>query len=301
MKLYPTLLVAALAVSTLPFLRGAETAPEVIPLWPNGAPGSEARKNEAEQARDYWVKNIHNPSITVFLPPKDKATGAAVVICPGGGHRELVFNAEGVMAAEYFNSIGVAAFALKYRLAREPGSTYDVERESPMDARRAMRLVRSRAKEWGVDPERLGLVGFSAGGEVVAMVTFRDEPKSAASRDAIDQFDAKPNFDIFIYPGPIGFPDVVKRDAPPAFFLAAVNDTNPANTIWEMIPKYRAAGVPVEAHLYSHGKHAFNMGDRSEFVSLRNWPQRVTEWMTDSGYLRRSSEAAPTAAPSANH
>lgn len=295
MKLCPTLLLIGCAVSAFSILNSVAAVPEVIPLWPNGAPGSEARKSEPERAQDYWVKNIHNPSITVFLPAKEIATGAAVVICPGGGHRELVFNAEGVKAAEYFNRIGVAAFALKYRLAREPGSTYDVERESPMDARRAMRLVRSHAKEWGIDPQRVGLVGFSAGGEVVAMVSFRKEPEKTGSEDPIDRLDPRPNFDVFIYPGPIGFPEIVPHDAPPAFFLAAVNDTNPTTTILEMVAKYRAANVPVEAHIYSHGAHAFNMGERSEFVSLKNWSQRVTDWMADSGYLRKNREPVSAA------
>src|SRR6185295_17393073 len=131
--------------------------------------GFENRREEAQVAKDYWVKNIHNPSITVFLPPKEKATGAAVVICPGGGHRELVFNAEGVDAAQFLNSIGVAAFALKYRLGREPGSPYSIQEHARADGLRALRLVRSRAAEWGVDPARVGIMGFSAGGEVVSM------------------------------------------------------------------------------------------------------------------------------------
>src|SRR5262249_53174652 len=135
--------------------------PQVVPLWPNGAPGFEARREEPEQAKDYWVRNIHNPSITVFLPPKEKATGAAVVICPGGGHRELVFNAEGADAARYLNSIGAAAFALKYRLGREQGSPYKIETHAREDGLRAMRLVRSRAKEWSIDPARVGIMGFS--------------------------------------------------------------------------------------------------------------------------------------------
>src|SRR6266540_2442418 len=109
-------------ICLIPTAAMAQQAPQEIPLWANGAPGFESRRNEPQMAKDYWVRNIHNPSVTVFLPPKEKATGAAVVICPGGGHRELVFNAEGVEAAEYLNSIGVAAFALKYRLGREAGS-----------------------------------------------------------------------------------------------------------------------------------------------------------------------------------
>src|SRR5438270_6621725 len=146
--------------------------PEVIPLWPNGAPGFESRRDEPQLARDYWVRNIHNPSITAFLPPKEKATGAAVVICPGGGHRLLVYNAEGVDPARYFNSIGVAAFVLKYRLGREQGTPYSIEKHARADGQRAMRLLRSRAAEWNVDPARVGIMGFSAGGEVVSMVAY---------------------------------------------------------------------------------------------------------------------------------
>src|SRR4030095_13236521 len=101
----------------------------------------------SELAKEYWIRNIHNPSITVFLPPKEKATGTAVVICPGGGHRELVFDAEGVQPARFLNSIGVTAFALKYRRGREAGSPYSLQKHAPEDGRRAMRIVRSRASE----------------------------------------------------------------------------------------------------------------------------------------------------------
>src|SRR5579884_2043730 len=128
-----TTLACVLAAATL----GAEE-PRKIPLWPNGAPGFESRRDEAELAKDYWVRNIHNPSITACLPPKDKASGAAVVICPGGGHRELVFNAEGVEAARYLNSIGVAAFALKYRLGREKESPYKPQVHAREDGLRAL-------------------------------------------------------------------------------------------------------------------------------------------------------------------
>src|SRR5262245_54978475 len=178
--------------------------PQVIPLWPNGAPGFENRRNEPQLAKDYWIRNIHNPSITVYLPPKEKATGAAVVICPGGGHRELVFKAEGEEAAQYLNSLGIAAFALKYRLGRVEGSAYSFEKQPRQDAQRAMRLVRSRAKEWNIDPNRIGMMGFSAGGEVVSMVSYSPVEADPNAGDPIDRLSSRPDFIIMIYPGPYG-------------------------------------------------------------------------------------------------
>src|ERR1041385_3535213 len=138
-------------------------AQEVIPLWPNGAPGFEDRRNEPEQTLRYSIHNIHNPSLTVFVPPKAKANGAAVLIFPGGGHRELVFKAEGTEPAEYLNNLGITAFVLKYRLARETNSPYSLQKHPREDAQRAMRLIRSRAGEWNLDTNRIGVMGFSAG------------------------------------------------------------------------------------------------------------------------------------------
>ncbi len=260
------------------------SAQEVIPLWETGAPGFEARKGEAELAESYWVKNIHNPTITAYLPAKDKATGAAVVICPGGGHRELVFNAEGVEAAEYFQSIGVAAFALKYRLGREEGSPYDVAIHAKQDGMRAVSLVRHRAEEWGLDPTRIGIMGFSAGGEVVSMVSY-GEPAEHQTPDAIDATNSRPNFQILIYPGPLGIPEEIASDAPPAFLLVANDDFGASRSIVGLIPKLRAAGVPMEVHIYARGGHAFNMGNRSQLVTLKTWPQRVHDWMNDNFIL----------------
>lgn len=261
-------------------------ASAVIPLWPGGAPGSEKRRGEPEVARDYWVRNIHDPSLTAFLPPPDRATGTAVVIVPGGGHRELVFDAEGVDPAQYLASLGVAAFALKYRLAREEGSTYVLEVQPAADIRRAVRLVRARAAEWGIDPARVGVMGWSAGGELAAMVAYRPVAGDPSSADPIERVSARPNFQIVIYPGSYGIPDVVPADAPPAFFLAANDDVGPARTISTLLEKYRQAGVPAEVHLYAEGQHAFNMGRRSKLVSIRTWPQRMTDWLTDRGLLR---------------
>ncbi len=150
----------------------AQQRPVQVALWEKGAPGFEKLRNEPEEAKDYWVRHINNPSVTVFLPPKETATGAAVVICPGGGHRELVYNAEGVEPALFLNSLGIAAFVLKYRLSREANSPYAIDKHPREDAYRAMRLVRSRAREWNIDTGRVGMLGFSAGGEVVAMVAY---------------------------------------------------------------------------------------------------------------------------------
>lgn len=259
--------------------------PQVVPLWEGGAPGFENRRDEPEKAQDYWVRNIHQPSLTVFLPPKEKATGAAVVVCPGGGHRELVFNSEGVEAARFLNNIGVAALVLKYRLGRETGSPYNVETHARADGQRAIRLARSRAADWGIDPKRIGMMGFSAGGEVLAMVAYQATGGDVAATDPVDRISCRPNFLIAIYPGPGGTPKIVPADTAPAFFLAAIDDRGPANVIMDMVPKFRTAGVPVEVHLYARGGHAFNMGLRTKLVTLKGWPQRLADWMADNSIL----------------
>jgi len=263
----------------------AQLQPQVIHLWKNGAPGFENRKDEPEQAKDWWVRNIHNPSITAFLPPKEKATGTAVVIAPGGGFRELVFNAEGRQAAEFLNGIGVAAFALKYRLPKEANSPYTLEHVR-QDAYRAMRLVRSNAKAWGIDPNRVGLLGFSAGGELAAMVAYAPGDGDAKAADPVDRLNGKPSFQMLVYPGG-KLPDVIPPDAPPTFLLVASDDEYGCDqTTLELFTKLHAAKVRVEAHFLAQGKHAFNMGDRSSLVSVKTWPQRMADWMGDSGYLK---------------
>lgn len=275
-------IVAAVALSVTTH---GQAAHERISLWPNGAPGSEARRLEPEQAKDYWVRNIHDPSLTVYLPPPGKASGAAVIVVPGGGHRELVFKAEGQDPAEFLSGLGLAAFALKHRLAREAGSTYSIERDARADAYRALRLVRSRVAEWHLDPKRIGIMGFSAGGEVVGLVAFDSGDGDPAAADAIDRLNGRPDFAIFIYPGPLAVPESVPATAPPAFLLAATDDPCCAAPTVRLLEQYRAAGVPVEAHIFQKGGHGFNMGQRSTLTAVHTWPQRLADWLSDSGLL----------------
>jgi len=273
----------ALALAALADSRGA-SAQQVIPLWEKGAPGFETRRDEPEQHKDWWYKNIHNPSLTVFLPPPGKSNGTAVVIAAGGGHRELVFNPEGVEPAQYLASLGVTAFALKYRLFREEGSKYTLDNTAE-DIRRAMRTVRARASEWNVDPRRIGVMGWSAGGEVAALVAYPPVAGNSASADPVERASARPDFEILIYPGPLGIPENIPRDAPPLFLLGAADDEYVADVLFDLTRKYHDAGASIETHIYAQGRHAFNMGQRSKYASVRNWPARLAEWLQDRGYI----------------
>ena len=264
----------------------AQDSALVIPLWSNGAPGFESRKNEKEEAKDWWVKNIHNPSLTVFLPPREIATGAAAVVCPGGGFRTLVFNAEGKDAAKFLNGLGVTVFVLKYRLFREENSPYK-EENPKQDIFRAMRLVRSLAKDFNIDTARIGVMGFSAGGEVAGWVSYHFSDKNFTMPDAVDKLSARPAFQVLIYPGPLAVPDSVPAASPPSFLLAANDDECCSEPIVKLLEMHRKAKVPVEVHLYEQGNHAFNMGGRSSLNSIKTWSQRLADWLKDNGWLNK--------------
>lgn len=270
----------------LPCILSAQSSRQVIYLWSEGAPGFENRKNEPEQAKDWWVKNIHNPSLTVYLPPKEKANGAAVIICPGGGHRQLVITSEGQEAAEYFNSIGVTAFVLKYRLFREESSPYKPE-HAMQDGRRAMRLVRQQAAVWSLDTNRIGLMGFSAGGELAGWVAFNSSAENYPKADSVDKQKYNPGFLILVYPGPLVVPENIQPDAPPLFMVAANDDECCSEPVVKLLQLYRKAAVKTEVHLYAQGNHAFNMGKRSLLKSINTWPQRLTDWLSDGKYLSK--------------
>lgn len=263
----------------------AQDSAIVIPLWKDGVPGFESRKLEPEKAADWWVNTINNPSITVYLPQKETANGAAMVICPGGGFRNLVFNGEGRDAAKFLNGLGITAFVLKYRLFRQEGSPYRQEHPK-QDIFRAMRLVRSLSQQYNIDTARIGVMGFSAGGEVAGWVSYLAPDKIVGKTDAIDQMPARPAFQVLIYPGPLAVPAEVLPSAPPSFLLAANDDDCCSEPIIRLVAMHRKAKVPVEMHLLQQGNHAFNMGSRSKLASIKTWPQRLADWLNDNGWLK---------------
>ncbi|MGJ8680630.1 alpha/beta hydrolase [Paraglaciecola sp.] len=257
--------------------------PIILPLWENGAPGSEEHKNIPEQAKDWWVKSVHNPSISVFQA--DESNGAAVLIFPGGGHRQLVFDEEGTKAAKFLNQFGITAAVVKYRLFREPNSPYTIEHPK-QDAIRSLRLLRANAKRFAIDPSRIGLMGFSAGGEVVNAVAYHAPPANIHSSDPIETFNANVSFHIQIYPGPIGIPEQVSANAPPVFLLASNKDSCCSESIFKLLKAYREAGASVEAHFFDAGDHGFNMGNRSQFKSIQTWPNRLSDWLIDKNFFK---------------
>jgi acetyl esterase/lipase len=153
-----------------------------------------------------------------------------------------------------------------------------------------MRLVHSKTKEWNIDTARLGIMGFSAGGEVATMVAYDKGKGDPGAKDPVERFSSRPAFQVLIYPGPAGIAEaVIDSTAPPVFMLAANDDPCCSQPIVTLLQKYRAAKVPVEVHLYAQGSHAFNMGDRSKLNSLHTWPQRLSDWLKDNGWLDKKN------------
>lgn len=260
--------------------------PQRIALWSGGAPGFEARKAIPEQSEAYWLKPVNDPSITYFPARAGRETGASVLIMPGGAHEFLVITTEGDDVARWFAERGVAAFVLRYRLFRGKDSPYRFE-HARQDAERAMRLIRSRAGEWKLDPARIGVMGFSAGGEL-ARVTLLSPPVAAPGKgDTIDRLPARPDFGILVFPGPLHGEEKIARDSPPLLMAATNDDQCCSQPIIDLLTAYRAAGASSELHMYAAGGHAFNMGESTPMVSLRNWPARITDWMTDRGLMAK--------------
>ena len=226
------------------------------------------------------MSSIHRPTLTYFLPKKETATGAAIVIAPGGGHRELWIDHEGYAVAEWLRARGIAAFVLKYRLAREEGSTYTIEQHALWDIQRAIRTVRVNADQLGIDPARIGVMGFSAGGELAARAAMSDLDGDPGASETIDRRSSRPNFQVLIYPGNSGALTVSNR-SPPVFIAAGYNDRpDISKGMAELYLKYKDAGVPAELHLYAGAGHGFGLRATNRSASA-GWPERMIEWMRD--------------------
>jgi acetyl esterase/lipase len=271
--------------SILPLMAGE---PNRIELWPDGAPGSQDRKHEPENTDRTNgvcnVTNIHAPSITKYLPEPQKATGTAIIIAPGGGHRMLCLGHEGDSLAEWFAEQGIAAFVLRYRLARESGSKYTVDEHAMADTRRALRLVRQNASDWKINPDRIGILGFSAGGELAALAAMQSDSGNPNSKDSIDQFSCRPDFQVLIYPGS-SHRFTVEKGMPPAFIALGAKDRDDiALGMANLYLKYKEAGVPCELHIYSNAGHGFGYRANATHAAAQ-WPMRLKEWLVDSKFL----------------
>jgi endo-1,4-beta-xylanase len=254
-------------------------------------PGSEG-KSGAEIVRvtdngERVVSNVHRPSLTLYIPAADRATGAGVLILPGGGHRELWTDHEGHAIARWLSERGVAAFVLKYRLARETGSTYSIVDHALPDAQRALRLVRSRGAEWRVIPERVGVMGFSAGGEVAALTAMRYDGGRADAADDVDRQSSRPAFQALIYPGRSG--DIhPTSDSPPAFLACGFNDRpDISEGLANVYLLFKKAAVQTELHIFSGVGHGFGVRSRDQ-GPVAGWPLRFLEWLGERAFLTKS-------------
>jgi acetyl esterase/lipase len=273
----------------------AAEAPQVVPLWPAGAPtlkGTDEKEittpeNAKPGDRINSIRNVHAPSIEVHLPPAEKATGTAIIVAPGGGHRQLVWGSEGTDIAAWLNEIGVAAFILKYRLEQTPNYSYKVEGEALQDTQRAVRTVRARAQEWNVKPERIGILGFSAGGALAALADIRFDRGQSGAADMIEQQSCRPDFVGLVYPGWRPMDITAPKDAAPAFLTSAgLDDASHARQTVDFYNSLFRAGVPVELHIYARGGHGGGIKPRNG-IPFGAWHIRFQEWLADQGMLKR--------------
>jgi acetyl esterase/lipase len=271
-------------------------AEEPIRLWPGVAPGETGEIGpEQEQPgkpgdNTIRLSNVTQPTLEVFLPPRDKNTGAAVVICPGGGYNILAYNKEGTEVAQWLNSIGVAGVVLKYRVpARKGRERY----EAPLqDAQRALGIVRLRARQWRIDPARIGILGFSAGGHLAATLSNQHEKRTYPRVDEADDMSCRPDFTLLIYPAYLIprkgdntlAPEIkVTSDTPPTFLAQTEDDGVRVECSLFYYLALKNAKVPAEMHLYPDGGHGYGLRPSAHNVS--HWPERAGEWLRTLGVL----------------
>ena len=267
-------------VATLVFSAAVNAAaPQKIFLWPDGAPGAMPGGGDEvvtiKGEGDHVVSNVHRPSLTVYLPAKH--TGVSVIVVPGGGHRELWTDHEGHNEARFLNEHGIAAFVLQYRLAREPNSKYTIEGDALNDLKRAIRTLRSRA-DWSADTRKIGAMGFSAGGQLVALAATRADSGDAAAKDPIDRAASKLDFAALVYPGT--WADLKIDASTPPMWLLCGGDDRPEVVagITNIYLALRAAKVPAELHLYDGVPHGFGMRPTLK-GPVSHWPQVFVDWL----------------------
>ena len=271
-----------------------QDSPVTIDLWPGKPPGDpdgiEAKETPGEKGPKR-VDGVAKPTIAVYRPAKEKNTGAAMVVCPGGGYRMLAFEHEGTDVAAWLASIGVTTVLLKYRVPQRPG---DAENKLPLqDAQRALSLARAKAAEWEIDPARIGILGFSAGGHLVANASTNFDQRAYEAVDDSDKVSCRPDFSILVYPGgildrqdPKKLRDYlrVRKEMPPCLFVVSSDDKGSCSGTLILAQAVREAGVPMELHVYATGGHGYGMrkGDKPQNA----WPQRAEEWMKNLGVLK---------------
>jgi acetyl esterase/lipase len=281
----------------------AADEPTIVAVWPGAVPGDDAgaigpekfRTLEESPTKDAkWLTNVTKPTITIFRPPKDKSTGAAVLICPGGGYWNLAWDLEGTELAEWLNSIGITGIVLKYRVPRRPGQPGAVPPPGPLqDAQRAVSLVRSKAKEWEIDSNRIGMVGFSAGGHLVIATATSFDKRTYTPIDSIDSVSCRPDFVIAAYSGylneqksgAVAAAMHIPHDTCPVMLVHASDDTiaGAENSVG-MYEALRSAGIPAELHVYASGEHGF--GVRKSPKAVSTWTDRCIDWLKSLGVLR---------------